>query len=136
MFHCTGLLWYRIGATCWGPCDDSVGFQVTTLLSEADRRIKETAAGGKQWLEEATAAAEAVKASAAQEAEQGEKIRKLKEQMKEASGEAKSELNKQVQVEVKALKSLKEATAGAQDKCAFLQFNDFRVCHFLKLCTT
>jgi hypothetical protein len=39
-------------------------------------------------------------------------------QMKEASGDAKSELNKQVQVEVKALKGLKEATAAAQETYA------------------
>jgi hypothetical protein len=55
--------------------------QVTTLLSEADKRIEEAAASGTQWLEEAAASAESVKASAAQEAEQGEKIRALKEQV-------------------------------------------------------
>lgn len=55
--------------------------QVTTLLSEADKRIAETAASGTKWLEEASAAAETVTASAAQEAEQGEKIRSLKEQV-------------------------------------------------------
>ena len=58
--------------------------QVTTLLSEADKRIAQAAegaaAGSTQWLEEATARAEEVKASAAREAEQGEKIRALKEQ--------------------------------------------------------
>ena len=39
--------------------------------------------------------------------------------MKGASGDAKSELNKQVQGEVKTLKGLKDATAAAQEKCAF-----------------
>lgn len=55
--------------------------QVTTLLSDADKRIAEAGSSGTQWLAEATAAAETVKTAAAQEAEQGEKIRALKEQV-------------------------------------------------------
>ena len=51
---------------------------------------------------------------------QASKTRELKAQMSTSEGEAKSDLNKQVQKEVNQLKKLKEAVAAAKEQCALL----------------
>lgn len=107
-------------------CDRTAlaGVQVTTVLAEADAalaKIDEEAgegAGGTAWLAEAQETADGVKAAQAAEVAQADKIRTLKEEMKGLEGDAKSAVNKQVQLEVNALKKLKQATADAQERCA------------------
>lgn len=96
--------------------------QVTTLLTEADKALAkiDEAAGdggdGAAWLQEAQDLAADVKKLQAAEAEQGDTIRTLKEEMKGLQGEEKSAVNGKVQKEVNALKKMKQETAQAQER--------------------
>ena len=97
--------------------------QVTTLLTEADKELAAIdeeageAGGGAAWLQQAQHAAAEAQSAQGAEVAQGDKIRALKDEMKELAGDAKAAVNKQVQLEVNALKKLKQATADAQERC-------------------
>eukprot|EP00892_Ulva_mutabilis_P000692 jgi/Ulvmu1/10623/UM066_0002.1 len=122
-FQSAGFLYVHTPIITASDCEGAGEmFQVTTLLSEADKAlaaIDEEAgpdSGGAAWLEKAQHAAAEVQRARGEEVTQGEKVRELKEQMKGLQGEEKAAVNKEVQTAVNALKKLKQATSEASER--------------------